>query len=76
MPKKTPPLPTAPPISRRRLISVPEAADYCGVDVKTMRRWINDGRLNAYDLGPRVVRVDLEELHATLLRPKTIRDAR
>jgi excisionase family DNA binding protein len=35
-----------------------QAAEFIGVDVKTIRRWISQGRLTAYRVGPRLIRVD------------------
>lgn len=51
-----------------RLVSLPQAAEMLGVTTRTLRRYIADGRLSAYRLGPRMLRVDLDELDA-LLRP-------
>ena len=50
----------------RRLASIPEAAEYASVCTKTLRRRIADGTLPAYRLGPRVLRVDLDELDAAM----------
>lgn len=52
----------------RRLASIPTAAEYAAVCTKTIRRRISDGSLTGYRMGPRVIRVDLDELDA-LLRP-------
>lgn len=52
----------------RRLVSIAQAADYSAVCTKTIRRRISDGSLTGYRMGPRVIRVDLDELDA-LLRP-------
>lgn len=54
--------------SRRRLVSINQAAEYAACDPKTIRRRIADGSLTGYRLGKRMIRVDLEELDA-LLRP-------
>lgn len=53
---------------RRSLVSIAKAADYADVHPMTMRRWISAGRIKAYRLGPRSLRVDLNELDA-MLRP-------
>jgi len=50
----------------RRLESIPKAAEYVGVSSKTIRRRIADGSLTGYRFGPRVLRVDLDELEAQL----------
>jgi excisionase family DNA binding protein len=39
-----------------------QAAEFIGVDVKTIRRWISQGRLTAYRVGPRLIRVDRESI--------------
>jgi excisionase family DNA binding protein len=39
-----------------------------GVSEKTLRRYIAQGKLTGYRLGPRLIRVDLDEVE-TLLRP-------
>lgn len=54
--------------TNRRLVSVPEAATYASVCAKTIRRRIADGDLTGYRMGPRIIRVDLNELDR-LLRP-------
>jgi excisionase family DNA binding protein len=54
--------------THRRLESIPQAADYLGVSAKTIRRYIAAGRVAGYRAGPRLIRVDLNELDA-MLRP-------
>ena len=54
--------------AQRRLSSIPDAADEYGVHHQTIRRWISAGRIVGYRFGPRMLRVDLDELDA-LLRP-------
>lgn len=54
--------------SQRRLSSLPEAAEQFGVSSRTLRRYISAGRITGYRFGPRMLRVDLDELDA-LLRP-------
>nr|WP_237211713.1 helix-turn-helix domain-containing protein [Rhodococcus ruber] len=54
--------------SRRRLVSVAQAAEELGVCGRTIRNRISDGTITGYRLGPRLLRVDLDELDA-LLRP-------
>ncbi len=53
---------------RRRLAPLHDAADYAGVHPRTLRRRIADGALTGYRMGPRLIRVDLNELDE-LLRP-------
>ncbi|MDR7385676.1 helix-turn-helix domain-containing protein [Promicromonospora iranensis] len=51
------------------LIPADEAAKDLRVNVKTLRRWINEGRVPGYRLGTRDLRVNLAEVRAALLRP-------
>ena len=44
------------------LISMRAAADEAGVSTRTIRRWIAAGLLTGYRQGPRLLRIDLEEL--------------
>ncbi|WML64754.1 helix-turn-helix domain-containing protein [Rhodococcus sp. AH-ZY2] len=55
--------------SQRRLVSIPIAADEYGVCTKTLRRWIADGRITGYRFGPRMIRVDLDEIEQAVLKP-------
>jgi excisionase family DNA binding protein len=48
--------------------TIRQAADYLTVDTKTIRRYIAAGRLRAYRVGPRLIRVDRESL-MTLAQP-------
>lgn len=50
----------------RRLATLSDAADYARVNPRTLRRRIADGSLTGYRMGPRLVRVDLNELDALL----------
>jgi excisionase family DNA binding protein len=50
------------------LIGVGAAAKYCDVYPSTIRRWITAGRLNAYRVGPRLIKIDLAELDK-IMRP-------
>lgn len=52
----------------RRRVSIAEAAEYAGVCSKTIRRRIADGTLPGYRLGPRLLRVDLDELDTVMRR--------
>lgn len=46
----------------RRLVSLPEAADILGLSVKTVRRYIASGDLDAVRLGRRTIRIKIESL--------------
>lgn len=51
---------------RRRYVTLAEAADYLSVTDRTIRQMIADGRLTGYRSGPRLVRVDLNEVDAAM----------
>jgi excisionase family DNA binding protein len=48
--------------------SIAAAAERLGVCTKTVRRWIAEGRLTGYRVGPTLIRLDAAEVDA-LLRP-------
>jgi excisionase family DNA binding protein len=50
------------------LATIVDAAQYVGVHPKTVRRWIARGQLTGLRAGPRLIRVDLNELDVMLLR--------
>lgn len=50
----------------RRLESIPNAAQYVGVNPRTIRRWIASGHITGYRAGPRLIRVDLNEIDVML----------
>ena len=52
--------------TRRRWVSQREAAEYLGVTDRTVRQMIADGRITGYRSGPRLVRVDLNEVDAAM----------
>jgi len=52
----------------RRLAALSAAAEYGACSEKTIRRRIADGTLTGYRMGPRLIRVDLNELDE-ILRP-------
>ena len=52
--------------TQRRLVSIAVAADEFDVHTCTIRRWIAAGRITAYRVGPRLIKVDLNELDAIL----------
>lgn len=53
----------------RRLTSIADAAAYLDCSERTIRRRVASGQLTAYRLGPRLLRIDLDELDAALLKP-------
>jgi excisionase family DNA binding protein len=50
----------------RRYAKITEAAEYIGVNPATIRAMLADGRLRAFKLGDRVLRVDLNEVDAAM----------
>jgi excisionase family DNA binding protein len=46
----------------RQLESIASGATYADVSTRTIRRWIADGRLRAYRVGPRLVKIDRADL--------------
>ena len=59
---------TAPP-NCWRLFSIQQAADFAGVRVQQIRRWIKIGKLEAYHLDGGRVRIDELELADCLSSP-------
>jgi excisionase family DNA binding protein len=57
-----------PETTSRPRVSVTEAAASQGVSPKTIRNWITTGHLTGYRVGPKLIRIDLDELDA-LARP-------
>jgi excisionase family DNA binding protein len=52
-------------------ISLSAAAEQCGISERTMRRYIAEGKLPAYRLGKRQIRVKSVDLDALLVRIPT-----
>jgi len=50
-------------------ITMQEAAETYGVSVKTIRRYIATGRLTAERIGPRLIRLDADQVHKQLAEP-------
>ena len=55
------------PRKLNRPASIATAAEYIGVSERTIYRWIASGHLAAYKIGPKLVRVDLDDVD----RPRT-----
>lgn len=51
-------------MSRKRHIALNEAAEYLGVNPRTIRRYIAAGRITGYRVGPRLIKVDLDEIES------------
>ncbi|MEP7739146.1 helix-turn-helix domain-containing protein [Nocardioides sp. 31GB23] len=54
---------TAPP-PVKRLRSIDEAADYLGVNARTIRRYLAEGRLPGYRVGGKLLRVNMADVEA------------
>jgi excisionase family DNA binding protein len=54
-----------------KLISIREVCDQYGLSDKTVRRKIKTGELDAYRCGPRLIKLDPDQVDATLLTPVT-----
>jgi excisionase family DNA binding protein len=52
----------------RQMDSIAETAKMHGVSEKTIRRWIAQGLIHGFRMGPRLIRVDRAEVEA-MLRP-------
>lgn len=58
----------APKPAPRRPASIATAAEHYDVTTRTIRRWIADGKLPAWQVAGRLIRVDLDDVDA-LARP-------
>jgi excisionase family DNA binding protein len=54
-----------------RLLSIRKICDQYGLSDKTIRRRIADGTLVAYRCGPRLIKLDADQVEAALIRPAT-----
>jgi excisionase family DNA binding protein len=58
----------------RQFATLNDAAEIIGCNPRTLRRFIADGRLTGYRLGGgKAIRVDLDEVYATLRPIPTVR---
>lgn len=48
-------------------ISIQDVAEQFGVSTRTVRRYIAAGRLTAYRVGPRLIRLDPDQVREQLL---------
>jgi excisionase family DNA binding protein len=55
-------LPTSTESQRRRYASLAAAAEYLDCNQRTIRHLIASGRLTGYRFGPRIIRIDLNEV--------------
>lgn len=52
------------PNAGRRFATYRETAAYIGCNERTIRIWVEDGRLPVYRFGPQTIRVDLNDVDA------------
>lgn len=45
-----------------RYLSMAQASVYTGLDQRTLRRYVSEGRLRAYRVGPRLLKFDRTDL--------------
>lgn len=57
-----------------RLDSVAAAARHAGVSIQTIRRYITKGMLTGYRVGPKLVKIDLNEVDALVHKIPSARD--
>ena len=50
-----------------KMVSIAAAADHYDVSQQTVRRWIASGKITAYRVGPRLIRLDLDEIEAKII---------
>ena len=53
-------------------LTIKGAAEYYGVSTNTIRDWIAAGRLSAYRLGPKLLRVDVSDDSRLIRRVPTV----
>lgn len=59
------------PAGRRQFESLAQASQRTGLSTRTLRRRIAEGRLPAYRSGPRILRVDPEDVDQLMIRVPT-----
>ena len=52
----------------RRYASVSAVAKIYGVDTHTVRRWVSSGLVHGYRIGDRLLKLDLDEVEAKVVR--------
>jgi excisionase family DNA binding protein len=50
-----------------KMVSIAVAAEHYDVSRQTVRRWIAKGKIHAYRVEPRLIRVDLDEIEAKII---------
>src|SRR5262245_26712245 len=64
------------PVGDEPFYSIAEAAIVLGVSPSTVWRWIDAGRLPAYRVGPRSIRIRRGDLHATIQPAREAQEVR
>lgn len=62
--------PTTPDTAAKKSLSIRETADELGVSPDTVSRMVRRGEIPAWRIGPKLIRIDADELHK-LRRPVT-----
>lgn len=52
--------------TERRYATVKDAAEYASTSTNTVRRWVQQGKINGYGYGTRFLRVDLNDIDTML----------
>lgn len=60
----------------QNLITLPEAAEYLGLSVQTLRLWIDNGRIPAYRVGQKFIRVKVADIEAMIQPVPPTKDGR
>lgn len=55
------------PIPSARYASLGDAAVYAGFSIRTLRRYISQGRLTGYRVGEQAIRVKLDDIDALFI---------
>jgi excisionase family DNA binding protein len=70
-PKPAPSAPSPHRAERRgNFVTIQHAAEVCRVHPETIRRWVRAGRLTGYRTGPRLIRVNLDDVAALIVPTK------
>ena len=51
-------------VEGRKMVSLATAAEMLEVDTVSVRRWISRGHITGYRIGPRMIRIDVDEMLA------------
>lgn len=60
------PHPSTSHVATRKLVSITEAAGMLGVHPRTIRRYVASGVVAASKVGPRTIRIDIDDLASAL----------